>query len=472
MAGTGKTTIAKTFCDRIAQDGKLAASFFVSRHDESRREPSNIIRTISYDLAYSLPRSRQVILNVLRSLPDGLDVSLEKLVPRLIALPLSADCESGDTAVLVIEALDECKKIGRLEGGQLVPLLAAALKNQPVKLLITSRMETSIMNMFALLAPVSVRLHDIDKVTVASDVKRYFEDSFADIRRAHQIGDSGWPSARNVDELTIKAGHLFIYASTVVRYVANDQHNPRTRLRQVLETGRSSSASPYRLVDELYIQVLHSAVETIEDDEELLCHRLRSILGAVVLVQTPLTPPAFSGLLGIDIHELMIVLHRLSAILLPAMDQPVRLFHPSFADFILDAVRCRDLRFRLDPREHHQALAARCLGTMNIHLRRDICDIHDPSRSNSKISDLPQRLECNVTLEMRYAAIYWMHHATSASAASADVYEALKAFCEEHIFHWLELLSLLGQLSVALRGLPALLMWAEVNDSKGSSKHL
>jgi hypothetical protein len=467
MAGTGKTTVARTFCDRMAKDGKLGASFFISRRDAARMDPSNIVRTMAYDLAYAVPSSRQPILEALRSFPHLMDASLEQLVPQLIASALSPGCESGNTddvVVLVIEALDECQKIRRLEGGKLVPLLASALRNLPVKLLITSRMETSIMNMFALLAPVSVRLHDIDKDIVASDVRRYFEDSFAEIRQAHQISDSDWPSARVVDDLTNKAGHLFIYASTVVRHVGNDQHNPRTRLRQVLEPGRSSSASPYRLVDELYLQVLLSAVETTEDDEDLLCRRLRLILGAIVFFQTPLTPSAFASFLAVDIHDLTIVLRRLSAILLPVMNEPVRLFHPSFPEFIVDAARCTDLRFRLDPGEYHQVLAARSLIVMNKQLQKDICDIRDPTRINSAVSDLPERLERSVSPELRYAAIYWIHHVTSASGITTDLSEALKTFCEKHILQWLELLSLLKQLSVALKELPGLLVWAKVND--------
>jgi hypothetical protein len=467
MAGTGKTTVAKTFCDRMARDGKLGASFFISRRDAARMDPSNIVRTMAYDLAYAVPSSRQPILDALRSFPHLMDASLEQLVPQLIASALSPGRDSGnadDAVVLVIEALDECQKIGRLEGGKLVPLLASALRNQPVKLLITSRMETSIMNMFALLAPVSVRLHDIDKDIVASDVRRYFEDSFAEIRQAHQISDSDWPSAQVVEDLTSKAGHLFIYASTVVRHVGNDQHNPRARLRQVLEPGLSSSVSPYRLVDELYLQVLLSAVKTTENDENLLCYRLRLILGAIVFCQTPLTPSAFASFLAVDIHNLMIVLHRLSAILLPVMNEPVRLFHPSFPEFIVDAARCIDLRFRLDPDESHAVLAARCLIIMNNQLKQDICDIRDPTRTNSTVSDLPERLERRVSPELRYAAIYWIHHVTSASVATADVFDALTTFCDDHILHWLELLSLFKQLRVASKGLPGLLRWVEASE--------
>jgi hypothetical protein len=35
-AGTGKTTIAKTFCDQMANEGILGASFFISHQNEAQ----------------------------------------------------------------------------------------------------------------------------------------------------------------------------------------------------------------------------------------------------------------------------------------------------------------------------------------------------------------------------------------------------------------------------------------------------
>jgi hypothetical protein len=50
MAGTGKTTIAKTFCDQLALEGTLGSSFFISRQDKARQDLRNILRTLAYDL--------------------------------------------------------------------------------------------------------------------------------------------------------------------------------------------------------------------------------------------------------------------------------------------------------------------------------------------------------------------------------------------------------------------------------------
>jgi hypothetical protein len=222
---------------------------------------------MAYDLAKTLPRSRKSGLDALRSFPDVIDASLEQLVSDLIVSPLSASGAldgTDDAVLLVIDALNECLKVGKLEGGQLIPLLATTLKNQPVKLLITSRMEPSILSMFALLAPVSVRLHEMDKDIMASDVWRYFEKSFDDIRRAHHINDTDWPSARSIDALTIsKAGHIFLFARTVVQYVGDDQHDPRTRLRQATSSNGIERLSIFARITDLGSQ--HTIVSAVEN---------------------------------------------------------------------------------------------------------------------------------------------------------------------------------------------------------------
>jgi hypothetical protein len=90
MAGTGKTTIAKTFCDRLARDDQISATFFASRQAVDRQDPSNVVRTFAYDLACAFPSSRPSILDFLRSTPAVTDTVLHKLVDKLLADPLVA----------------------------------------------------------------------------------------------------------------------------------------------------------------------------------------------------------------------------------------------------------------------------------------------------------------------------------------------------------------------------------------------
>ena len=48
LAGTGKSTIAQTFAEMVANNGALGASFFCSRDYLDRKELKNTFPTLAY----------------------------------------------------------------------------------------------------------------------------------------------------------------------------------------------------------------------------------------------------------------------------------------------------------------------------------------------------------------------------------------------------------------------------------------
>jgi hypothetical protein len=152
------------------------------------------------------------------------------------------------------------------------------------------------------------------------------------------------------------------------------------------------------------------------------------------------------------------ILPLLSVVLLVEEAAPVRLFHPSFPDFIADEERCLDKRFLVMRSEGHLRLAIRCLEIMNTGLREDICDIRDPSRGNDEVADLEERLERVASSELRYACKYWHVHLRLAASTSSGLIERLKTFCSFHLLHWIELLSLLGNFA-SLTGIDSTEPW-------------
>jgi hypothetical protein len=468
MAGTGKTTIAKTLCDQLTQSGKLSASFFASRQATERRDPANIVRTFAYDLAFALPSVRSLILDFLRSAPAVTDNSLHHLIHKLLAGPLAiarSSTASNSFVVFVIDALDECDKVGNMPSGTLIPLIATALREQPIKLLITSRLEASIQSMFASLAPNSFRLHNVEDHVVTKDVQRYFESGFAEIVRTHNLNGNGWPPIDVIAKLTTRTGHLFIYATTVLRYVGNDNYYPPARLAELLCQSNTAMDNPYAIVDMVYLQVFVNATRTSGSDGDYLCRRLRKVVGTVIMVQEPLLLDILAFLCELSPGELAVVLGRLSSVILVESGMPVQIFHQSFPDYATNSQRCDDERFLVVPEQHQSDLAIRCLDTLCKQLRQDICHIRDPSLFNAEVEDLEERLERYVSPELRYASVHWMAHVASSGIGSDALFEVLSCFCAEHIFHWIEILSLTSRLLDADRGLRDVLVWCTVSYS-------
>ena len=70
LAGIGKSTIAQTFSQIVAEDGTLGASFFCSRDYLNRRELKNIFPTLAHQLACRYPSFRSQIIGVVKKNPS------------------------------------------------------------------------------------------------------------------------------------------------------------------------------------------------------------------------------------------------------------------------------------------------------------------------------------------------------------------------------------------------------------------
>ena len=106
LAGTGKSTIAKTVAERMFADGQLGASFFCSRDFEDRRNLQLIFPTLATQLARKYIEFRSIFARLVRSDPNVAYESLYDQMEKLIVQHLS---ESSVSTVIVIDALDECE---------------------------------------------------------------------------------------------------------------------------------------------------------------------------------------------------------------------------------------------------------------------------------------------------------------------------------------------------------------------------
>ena len=98
-------------------------------------------------------------------------------------------------------------------------------------------------------------------------------------------------------------------------------------------------------------------------------------------------------------------------------------------------------------------LADKCLECLNRSLRFNICNLVEVGGSHSHgINDV------NVIPEsLRYACIYWASHLKDAladpSANSARTLGLLSKFADEHLLHWFECLSAMGELESGVESL-------------------
>ena len=89
LAGTGKSTIARTIAEKMFADGRLGASFFCSRDFEDRRDLQLIFPTLAVQLARNYDEFRSIFVPLVQSDP-GISHELPcGQMDRLIVQPLT-----------------------------------------------------------------------------------------------------------------------------------------------------------------------------------------------------------------------------------------------------------------------------------------------------------------------------------------------------------------------------------------------
>ena len=205
-------------------------------------------------------------------------------------------------------------------------------------------------------------------------------------------------------------------------------------------------------VDLLYTQVLEEAVDDVDTDDEEFYTCLKSILGAVVLMVDPLSTNALSDLLSI--YDIPSTLRSLHSLLLVPIDDvtPIHVFHKSFPDFITDHSRCKDPRFFVEPKIHHAEILLSCLKLMRERLKRNICNLGDYVVL-SEVEDLSaQKTDC-IGDALGYVCQFWTKHLLGVPGDSSHIEEVQRGmdqFFTTHLFQWIEVLILIGNVNVGI----------------------
>lgn len=491
MAGTGKSAIAKSACTRICSilddsdfnEPVSLFSFFISRHTADRRTPLRILHTLVYFLARVLPSDfRRHVLDALSDRPELLSLSIADQMRYLIGEPLErCDTSEGTRLVIVIDAFDECDKVQGQEGGEFLPSLLSMIKssNVHVRLLITSRNEHTIGRMFAQCREDrTIRLHDIDKQTVARDIKAYFAHEFPSLETS------------SLDSLTDKAHGLFIYAATVVRFVKlNEFFEPDDLLRRILQpsTIESSFERPpdpdYDLLDEMYMHILRSALppSTNRQNIDSAASVVRTIVTTLVLLQDELPISSLARIVGLKQDQVTKVIQRLYSVIEIDAAGVARFLHISFSEFLLDPARCRDPSFRVDGvgagvvTDYHGRIATGCIAFLNSTLHEGMAHVLRPPPPAFWDVPATESVDSNAVL-LRYACQHWCTHLSSSTPLPAlpnplshHLGTALHQFCLEHIFHWIEAISLLRYVYRIRDALTSAAFWCEVSHTSTSS---
>ncbi|PPR06501.1 hypothetical protein CVT24_002665 [Panaeolus cyanescens] len=370
-AGVGKTAIAKSFAERLEGIGRLAATFFFWRSDQGRSDDRNLVATLAYQLTQSIPAIRSYIEDAISSDPAIFSRTPTIQVDTLILKPLrlmrdihpDLDVHALPN-VLIIDALDECGGLNHKRvrsQKRAFDTLHALASNQslfPFRILVLSRINQHIRMFFE-----GQGMKDMSRsilleagLVPISDIELYINAQFNAIKTSHPDKDSLpdiWPEKGTAMHIAESAQGQFIFAATVMAFIADSHHQPKEQLKIVLDaivsdfSGRESTV--FKPLYGVYRQVIDSVIEesrraAFDVVSFHIAHT--SLLG----ISTHIRIPFVEDLLGLPAGGLRHCLRDFEAIfgleLVEGKEREevyrVRFKHSTFVDFVFDKAHAGD----------------------------------------------------------------------------------------------------------------------------------
>jgi hypothetical protein len=180
LAGTGKSTIARTVAREYFEKGRLGASFFFSRGGGDVDHAGKFFTSIALQLAHNVPPLQRYISEAVVERSDIASLSLQDQWRRLVLRPLlKLDCKSCPFSyILIVDALDECDDDNNIRA--ILHLLAEARSLETVRLriFITSRLKIPIRHGIYQLPETEYHdfiLHNISPSIIDHDISIFLE---------------------------------------------------------------------------------------------------------------------------------------------------------------------------------------------------------------------------------------------------------------------------------------------------------
>ena len=453
MAGTGKSTLARTIARSFANEGQLGASFFFKKGEGDRGTASRFFTTIATDLMVHVPDLISGITKAIDADPAIFQKALKDQFEKLILRPLLEIEQAPPNAlrlVIVIDALDECE---RKEDIQVVLQLLAQTKNlSPVSLrvFVTSRPDLPIRLGFKQMSDETYQdliLQNIPKETIEHDIAIFLEHELRVVSKQCSLPPD-WPSKEQIQALVEMAIPLFIFASTACRYIGDERDNPKKRLEIFLQYQTTNQVSR---LDKTYLPILNHLFDDEDElDKERRTSEFREVVGSIVVLESSLSIPSLAHLLDIPKEDISCRLDLLHSVLNIPVDEdiPVRLLHLSFREFLLDTQKRGKSPFWVNEKETHKKLASMCLQLLSSPkgLRQNMCNLTSGTLRN----EVNRQMICNaLSPEVQYACRYWAHHLEQSRDCVYDG-NLVHTFLKKYFLYWLEAMSLMGEASESI----------------------
>ncbi|KAJ6586709.1 quinon protein alcohol dehydrogenase-like superfamily [Mycena sp. CBHHK59/15] len=377
---------------------------------------------------------------------------------KLLLEPLSDKHEHIRGPIIVIlDALDEC---GDAESrAALVLLLSNEVPKLPAvfRFFITSRPDSDIANQFRSQSKITGLQLDITTTSNNKDIMTYLCHSMQSIQEQQRKWNLGsdWPGTSRIQILADCSAGLFIWASTACRFI--NKPNPNDKLEILINHGHNLSS-----LDKLYAVALQSAGDW--DNDKGFSEGAQLVLAALVLGRVPMSERTMDDILRFSNNwSSQLILACFECLVQWKSGQNAQILHASFGDYLTDPHRSGSHPWFVNKKIQNHAISLGCLQVLNTQLRFNICGLEDSHCRNADVPDLSDCVTTFISPGLSYASCFWATHLKDIDFDPAICRE-IKNLMETKFPFWLEVLSLLGQVTVATNALKTARKYTEGND--------
>ncbi|APA11969.1 hypothetical protein sscle_08g067390 [Sclerotinia sclerotiorum 1980 UF-70] len=424
--GKGKTMLLCGIIDEIRTSNNYAlAYFFCQSNVDTINSAISVLRGLIYmllDEQPSLIRHLQKEYEVPgKQLFEGINawVALSNILKNIL------HDKSLKPIILIIDALDECEK----DMVKLLRLIVSSLAEFPrIKWLVSSRNSLGIEEV---LGPVEERTSlslELNSHTISIAVDWYVRDRVEKLARTKKNIKRNRKTVESY--LLENANGTFLWVALVCQNLEELRFFTTSMLQDYYP----------RELDPLYERMLQQILNIKEHGVTELCLQLMAI---VVVAFRPITLCELPRLIGseIDLEEII----QLCGSFLVVRNQSIFFVHKSAKDFLSE--NAAETIFPNGIGKVNEKIFLNSITEMSNILKENIYDLRHPGFSINKV----KQPDPDPLVYIRYSCTYWVNHFIDGNPPKTENHiqnnSKVYNFLTEHLLHWLEVMSLMENIS-------------------------
>jgi hypothetical protein len=378
--GCGKSAVTTSIAQHCKDAGTLWAQFLINRNNEATTNPRAYFPSIARQMADHSTSSQAIkktIYEIVRRRPSVVDqITLNQVLGLFVeTIQAACDLDPSKPVAIIIDGLDETRRDKLGDTATIFSRLFKVLKRQNAKIFVSSRTDDEITKPFYLALRSNGRhvkhVHlDTSDASSIMDVSPYLSRNVKLLVEKWDLNWEKWPGEERLKILSIRAGGLFIWAVTVVKFFQEQlRQSKHERFNELLDVINEEGMGDVNKLYGKILEITYKVETNTKTQDEWECEKFRMIVGFIIVLEEPLRIGDIATLLDLrrtptsNPVDLTHFITNLRSLLIAGAGNvttdTIPRLHKSFVEYIIS--KRPDPQFRIDEAVVDGQIATNCL---------------------------------------------------------------------------------------------------------------